>query len=729
MDVNTLSQKLNEDLKLEISPGDYIHSVDQIFEGSYGNEIDPGQILVRAFQDHRASNGHIQELVRSNVSKALNVFSQCGSSTIPVIAECFNETSDSLPLLWEIRRRLRCNDIHTEYLLSLTIQLLNKFNYDFENVRFLVREISLKMDQEAVRPLALVIFAILDKQFKQLFDDHLIGFLESLIIEAQSEDNEKTILIVINILTELYPALSALCTRILLGQEFQDLLNERSKSDKRVAARTLQLLSIACVDETARSYIAEHYLDLLEESLKIKEFKLYATLVLIKTWAFTKLKPNIINQLGPNLMETLEDTNEESEEIAIEGLAYLSLRPSTKALIRAHGDICLKIIERIKDESVGSTNKYGALVICANLSKLPGGAPNSEQSSMLDLKSYSELKTPSNDAAEEKEDEDDIIAFNQDYILDLDVIGALKTQLKQLTGSSRQQAGQILYNVTRTKENINACIKQGGVVMALEILANSDINSDGRVFVLRALTRMLILTNPATVFQRFSALNALPYLFELLPDPDDSDKEYSLSTRDSFEALLALTNLATLSDNDDLGKKIVANLKYWLKIENSIVDETKEVRRSSLELCCNLMANSLHLAVKFFNFDNPRSVRNFKLLVKLLYLDDIESQRAVAAIFANIASTVPFIAQELSTKEELIEAEIQLLQTQSTDRELRHRVLVFFHSVLTAAPPGINLLKGSDKFLRALLTAKTNEGSSSQEYSSLIESMIQTVRP
>lgn len=91
-----------------------------------------------------------------------------------------------------------------------------------------------------------------------------------------------------------------------------------------------------------------------------------------------------------------------------------------------------------------------------------------------------------------------------------------------------------------------------------------------------------------------------------------------------------------------------------------------------------MMSHPLTIAAKFFNLENPQSLRNFNILVKLLQLSDVESQRAVAAIFANIATTIPLIAKELLTKKELIENAIQVFADQIDDIELRQRLLMLF---------------------------------------------------
>ena len=216
-----------------------------------------------------------------------------------------------------------------------------------------------------------------------------------------------------------------------------------------------------------------------------------------------------------------------------------------------------------------------------------------------------------------------------------------------------------------------------------------------RVLALRSLTKILIHTDPKLIFNKFSSLNTLPYLFEMLPSSDLSiqnethllNEDY-LTTTDQYEALLALTNLASspYTDGEDMCKVIGGNNKYWNILEIMMLYENPILQRADLELISNLMTHPLSIAVKFFNFENKQSKRNFDILVKLLLLDDIKSQRAVAAIFATIANMVPFVTQELLKQQSLIKNAVTALKEQANDVELVRRLLMLFYALFELAP-------------------------------------------
>ncbi|CAI4949179.1 BAD_collapsed_G0050440.mRNA.1.CDS.1 [Saccharomyces cerevisiae] len=178
--------------------------------------------------------------------------------------------------------------------------------------------------------------------------------------------------------------------------------------------------------------------------------------------------------------------------------------------------------------------------------------------------------------------------------------------MHNLSPNCKQQVVRVIYNITRSKNFIPQCISQGGTTIILEYLANKqDIGEPIRILGCRALTRMLIFTNPGLIFKKYSALNAIPFLFELLPrstpmddNPLHNDEQIKLT--DNYEALLALTNLASseTSDGEEVCKHIVSTKVYWSTIENLMLDENVPLQRSTLELISNMMSHPLTIAAK-----------------------------------------------------------------------------------------------------------------------------------
>ncbi|CAI4746852.1 BCN_G0049210.mRNA.1.CDS.1 [Saccharomyces cerevisiae] len=716
------------------------------------------EILTRSYQDHSESRVHLSKLIQNDIPFALNLFEILSRSSIHVFVGCFSNKDATIALLNELQIRIHYGeDTHVTYLLSIVLQLLNKFKYNFKEVRFLVKELILRISEDEVKSMMLIIFAELQSSFQKDFDKAVVDFMSSLIVEAEIDVGNDPLSIIVKTLSELYPSLTTLCSEIFLTNGLSKLFKKRvfEEQDLQFAKELLRLLSSACIDETMRTYITENYLQLLERSLNVEDVQIYSALVLVKTWSFTKLtcinlkqlSEIFINAISRRIMPKIENVNESAVkleevpkvEMSVEALAYLSLKASVKIMIRSNESFTEILLTMIKSQKMTHC-LYGLLVIMANLSTLPEESNGSSQS-INDLKNYADLKGPGADkVGAEKESKEDILLFNEKYILRTELISFLKREMHNLSPNCKQQVVRVIYNITRSKNFIPQCISQGGTTITLEYLANKqDIGEPIRILGCRALTRMLIFTNPGLIFKKYSALNAIPFLFELLPrstpvndNPLHNDEQIKLT--DNYEALLALTNLASseTSDGEEVCKHIVSTKVYWSTIENLMLDENVPLQRSTLELISNMMSHPLTIAAKFFNLENPQSLRNFNILVKLLQLSDVESQRAVAAIFANIATTIPLIAKELLTKKELIENAIQVFADQIDDIELRQRLLMLFFGLFEVIPDnGTNevypLLQENQK-LKDALNMSLKRGDSGPEFSAAIPVILAKIK-
>ena len=716
------------------------------------------EILTRSYQDHSESRVHLSKLIQNDIPFALNLFEILSRSSIHVFVGCFSNKDATIALLNELQIRIHYGeDTHVTYLLSIVLQLLNKFKYNFKEVRFLVKELILRISEDEVKSMMLIIFAELQSSFQKDFDKAVVDFISSLIVEAEIDVGNDPLSIIVKTLSELYPSLTTLCSEIFLTNGLSKLFKKRvfEEQDLQFTKELLRLLSSACIDETMRTYITENYLQLLERSLNVEDVQIYSALVLVKTWSFTKLtcinlkqlSEIFINAISRRIMPKIENVNESAVkleevpkvEISVEALAYLSLKASVKIMIRSNESFTEILLTMIKSQKMTHC-LYGLLVIMANLSTLPEESNGSSQS-INDLKNYADLKGPGADkVGAEKESKEDILLFNEKYILRTELISFLKREMHNLSPNCKQQVVRVIYNITRSKNFIPQCISQGGTTIILEYLANKqDIGEPIRILGCRALTRMLIFTNPGLIFKKYSALNAIPFLFELLPrstpvddNPLHNDEQIKLT--DNYEALLALTNLASseTSDGEEVCKHIVSTKVYWSTIENLMLDENVPLQRSTLELISNMMSHPLTIAAKFFNLENPQSLRNFNILVKLLQLSDVESQRAVAAIFANIATTIPLIAKELLTKKELIENAIQVFADQIDDIELRQRLLMLFFGLFEVIPDnGTNevypLLQENQK-LKDALNMSLKRGDSGPEFSAAIPVILAKIK-
>lgn len=583
---------------------------------------------------------------------------------------------------------------------------------DWSALEFVCRGILLRSKEKELRPTLQMTANALMCSYPEKMEQKCGNILQELLIEAEEDSGTDSVLLLVQAMSLLFPICLSMCKDMLVSTDFQDVLIGKLKLNETVNSElvlaSLNLLSVACIDDSMRTFICEHYLKLLEQTFTVAKYKIATALVLIKIWNFTKLQKQTLDECISIFIESF--AKGEHVEESTESLAYLTLKPSVRVLLRNNGDVSLKLIEMIKSEETAPSEAYAILCIIANLSSLP--TDSGEEDTINKLKQSLKSKQEREQEAATVENLQEIQEFNRDYIIDLDLIGRLKSM--KLSTSSFNQAIKIVYNVTRDKKLIADSVKQGAGVMLLVFLAQKrEVAKDEYYFLaIRALSKILIHVNPQTAFNKFSPLNTVPFLFEMLPSGEEDAADESTTNAllsqpqftplDTYESLLALTNLATINQGSDLGKIIAGNPKYWSTIENLLLDSRVQIQRSTLELISNLMAYPMNLAAKFFNFENPKSSQNFNTLVKLLELQDLQSQRAVAAIFANIVTTVPFICEELSHKENLSQTLIRVFKAQHNDTDLRQRLLVLLLSIMGANPDVVTSVKNDATLLTTI---------------------------
>ncbi|CEP62319.1 She4p LALA0_S05e02916g [Lachancea lanzarotensis] len=734
---------------------DFINGVNQLFQENQDaadktwNEL----LLKRALDDYAESRDFTITKFRENIDTGLTILSSCGLCTTDIVYRCFEgrEAVDLLVLeiikILELQNDKWVDIDHTDgsgsdnnpfngpagftsFLLTLAVELVSKKNLEFEKVKSFVKIAVLRAHGQ-IEPIKLL-YAMAEK-YEQQFRAELLEVFTSLLEEGNQQKGliEAYLLAVVSVLKALYLKTTTFCTELFTSEQFQAVAQPNLFKSSEITGSLLDLMSIACIDSVARNYIAENYFILLSECLSIEAYKFAATLVLLKTWNFTKLKGDAIDDMASTLIHQLNVPQKQNsaeslkqDELAIEGLAYLSLKLSVKTLLLSSLSLHAALVDYLRVKTTPNSMYYGILVILGNLTESQD--PNASiDKSIQGLKDRAE---PSNIKAHKETEpikEATILKFISDCILSRDVVGHVRSHIKirkmQGTGSHHQLL-RLIYNAAKNKAFITTLVSQGSVTILLESLVLPSIPSEVRILALRALARILTAVDPKLIFKEYSSLNALPFLFEILPDPALSS-ENSSQVQDIYESLLALTNLATLSESSALCDKIVSTPAYWIKLENLMLDSVVEIQRSALELFSNMMASSLRVAVKFFNFQNPLSVRNFKILVKLLNLDDRKSRLAVAAIFANITTSVPFIAEELSQQADLMKNAIEILHDQKDDTEMRHRLLVLLDALMDSGIHSEVLSSQRSELKKALLEAQKAEPSSSQ-YSASISNMI-----
>ncbi|SCU93115.1 LADA_0G01420g1_1 [Lachancea dasiensis] len=720
------------------SSEDFIRAIDNLYDQK-GDVYNIDLLLARVLNDQQKAHAYLRAKAHADIPKTLQVMSRLGPSAINHLMILYDTKPEALNLLKTlsliltpsntcIGEKQSMSEVNDEvcqhapfidYYLTVAALLLQRYDFDFHDFEPLLTII---VHQRRAPSLLPPLHAKYGVQLEKFLSTLIDSLLKNAYLDARQ------LLSVINILQGLYLSAATFCTDVFVSGQFQSTALRHFFDNDEVTLAILTLMGTACLDEIAKKYIAENCADELRRSLTVDnlECKAATTLVMLKALDFAKLKgPAAVDMAGALAQGFGRNGGITYDGLAIEGLAYLSLKMPVKTYLSCEPRLLNQLVAYLKMEEVPSSMYYGVLVIFGNVSDSLS-LQTREQAMMQKLKAQVSYKS-----ADEKDNIGSwngktVAEFCSEWIIDKGLIGVVIVHVKKFgvqTMGPRLQLLRIIYNVTRERGAVSSSVKQGCVVFLLESLAISSLPAELRIMALRSLARILTVMDPSLVFQKYSALNALPLLFEMVPHPDSTGSEV-VEKMDTYESLLALTNLATLAESDTICHKISTTPEYWIKIENLLLDPVVSLQRSTIELLSNFMATSLHLAAKFFNFDNPKSVRNFGVLVKLLDLDDRQSQLGVAAIFANIACSVPFIAQELAQQPELVQNALRVFSEQCEDRELRRRLIVLFDALVSSNPSSIALAGNKQMLFSSLERARKFEAGTSSDYLVAIDNML-----
>lgn len=422
-------------------------------------------------------------------------------------------------------------------------------------------------------------------------------------------------------------------------------------SSPMVIKEGLSLLSLLCTDEDLRKTIATQFLPVLIHGVNSTEVEVQelSTLVIIKTWDFSQ--PDLQKSLT---IEDLYNTiTKKFTKTTIEGLTYLSLKPSIRKKLRNDDEVIFDLTKKLdKIENKSQDDLFGSLVILANLTTIE------EKNEVSELKKHAQ-KGLENDS---QEDPDEVMAFQED-ILERNVLPFIAAREKELSPNSISQAVKLIYNLSKQKQNRSQILKQAGIKILFKVLDMDGIPREIKIFAYRSISNILLTTDPQSIFEIRKAQYAL-FLFL---------KEDSLPEKDQLQALISLTN-ANAVDNGALPDD------QWEQIDHYLTNENTLIRRSAIELVCNLVQHKDGVAA-VYNFQKPASKKRFDLLVQYTLLDDVKSQcSAVAALSFGV--TFPFIAEEVIKDKTLLNHLFTILNEQYREEELLERVLFVLYYLI-----------------------------------------------
>ncbi|KAK5997303.1 Ring assembly protein 3 [Cladobotryum mycophilum] len=314
---------------------------------------------------------------------------------------------------------------------------------------------------------------------------------------------------------------------------------------------------------------------------------------------------------------------------SVEGLAYASLQPKIKEHIVENSDLLKKLVKTLREAPPRSPTTYGALSIFLNLTRYRP-ALSEEEKKMSQLKAYADAAGKL--APPDQLDDDEHVGKRCKAVFDVGLTPILVTHSKNGSVASLSIIISIIHAFAVTKALRGPLAQQGALQLLLVAwIALPETEDAARRLAAHALARILISTDPALVFggNRSNPANAaIRPLVSILPPDPAAERRDLLPT---FEALMALTNLASMEDSD-IPRAIITT--SWNQIEEQMLSSNNLVSKAAVELVCNLMQAPEGVAL--YADGNAQAKNRLHILLALADAEDEGTRSAAGGALASL---------------------------------------------------------------------------------------------
>lgn len=369
-----------------------------------------------------------------------------------------------------------------------------------------------------------------------------------------------------------------------------------------------------------------------------------------------------IEELSEKFTKFLLSDPESSKQHSIEGLAYATIQPTVKEQVARNPELLKTLVNVLGDAPARSPLTYGALSIFMNLTRFQP-AQSEEEEKLNQLKAYANAAgklpppNPLNDS--------DHVTDRGKRVFEAGIVPILVTHSRHGSNASLSLITSIMSSLSVNTNLRGQLAQQGAVgllIMAWSTLPETDTQS--KRMAAQALARILISTDPSLVFggTRARPQNAAirPLASILQPDP-------AAETRDllpAFEAMMALTNLAS---TDDDTRATIIRLAFT-EIEEHLFSSKYMVCRAATELICNLVQCVEGIAL--YAEATSKAANRLHLLLGLTAVEDEATRRAAGGALASLVAYEEVVRE---TVKRTTGVENLLNLCSADDEELRHR--------------------------------------------------------
>ncbi len=551
---------------------------------------------------------------------------------------------------------------------------------------------------------------------------YLARFIPSRITKGHGED----LVLAFSAAAAVFPLVPTQAAALFLTEGFLPslipLLDKKDKSAK-VEQAALNMLSAACLDSGCRAAIKKHclpWLRLVMDKGKQDRPGLAAvvlTKVLDPTVRTQDNKGNDtqgrteINELVPMLKKLLADPLQENKQSSIEGLAYASIQPSIKEDLIGDRLFLARLMDSLKASHPGATTIFGALTLIEHLTRyLP--VLSEEQKKMDQLKAYANASK--SEAKPDPLEEDSAVSRRCKVIVEAGAVTTFVAISDHLSPASTAVVANIMLSLTRTPALRGTVAQQGGARLLLTkytaVTGVSAVDKQARFAMAHALARILISIDPTLVFPAAGSPPLTSATRPILSLLKQSDAEVSEGPRDllpTFEALLALTNLASTPSEE----ATVVIIRQTLGVlEDLLLSNNKMIQRAANELVCNFMTSPA--GVEIFADESKAAARRLHILLALADVEDSGTRKAAGGALATL-TCYEGVVKGIVAKERGMEILLELCTDEN--HEIMHRGLVCIDNIAQMHEPAGRQAREKLEGINAVSTLREIADSSSNK--------------
>ncbi|XP_065191557.1 protein unc-45 homolog B-like [Sycon ciliatum] len=338
-----------------------------------------------------------------------------------------------------------------------------------------------------------------------------------------------------------------------------------------------------------------------------------------------------------------EEQTFENRKWAAEGMAFLTLDAEVKEDIVKDKPALQALFELAKHED--KSLLYGVSTALVNLTNSYDKPDKNEE--LEKLGEFAGENVPQ----EHVLDDEDFVTGRIDTLIETGVVPAIVQLATQTSHSSREQLCRVLNALAAEQKHRGTVVQQGGakvlIPMALEGTAK------GMNIAAQALAKIGITTDPRLAFPGQRSLEVVRPLIRLLRADQGLQQ---------FEALMALTNLASTSDDH---RKRIMREKGFTWIEHLMFEEHEMLRRAATECVCNMVFNE-----EVFELYAADTGDKVKLLTLFSGEEDVALAKAAAGALAILAADKR-VCEKIMAVKSAVEIVHHLMISQNP--ELAHR--------------------------------------------------------